>query len=171
MRPNLPNTRLIPAHRITVHLRPLALAANITQATFCRLDQVLLTFGHLYMIFYQLHEPVDRPAQKAVLESLEKRWAASDQDIFIAAVYLNPFIKNVPFNSTLERFVPIQKVQLLEGLYNRFLPNHPIPQHEIWSNLMDYEGDKGVYRLLSTSIPKIRSAAEFRVSTTTMNLF
>jgi hypothetical protein len=34
------------------HLEPLAIAANITQATNCRLDTVLLTFGYL-VIRYQ----------------------------------------------------------------------------------------------------------------------
>lgn len=34
-----------------MHLAPLARAANVAQAAFCRLDQILLTFGSL-SIYY-----------------------------------------------------------------------------------------------------------------------
>ena len=36
------------------YLEPLAIAANITQANDCRLDQVLLTFGFVYHFFSSL---------------------------------------------------------------------------------------------------------------------
>ncbi|PBK83460.1 hypothetical protein ARMGADRAFT_1037846 [Armillaria gallica] len=35
--------------QIKNHLEPLAIAANVTQAALCHLDQVLLMFGQLYM--------------------------------------------------------------------------------------------------------------------------
>jgi len=35
--------------RITQYLEPLAIAANITQASFFWMDEVLLTFGSLFM--------------------------------------------------------------------------------------------------------------------------
>lgn len=40
--------------RMKCHLDPLAVAANITQASFCRLDEVLLTFGYLVMQYQQM---------------------------------------------------------------------------------------------------------------------
>ena len=40
--------------RIEQHLEPLAVAANVTQSAFCRLDEVLLTFGALMMNYKDL---------------------------------------------------------------------------------------------------------------------
>jgi hypothetical protein len=36
-------------HSMKCHLEPLTITTNITQASFCCLDQVLMTFGHLIM--------------------------------------------------------------------------------------------------------------------------
>ena len=42
--------------RIKHYLFPLAIAANVTQSATCQLDDVLLTFGRLYMEFQKLDE-------------------------------------------------------------------------------------------------------------------
>ena len=60
-------------YRIKNHLEPLAIAANITQSAFCRLDEVLLTFGVLYHHFSNMHDPADNHIRTAVLNSLESR--------------------------------------------------------------------------------------------------
>lgn len=73
------------------HLEPLAIAANVTQAAFCCLDTVLLTFGFLVMQYKRMSDEGDRIASHSIISSLEKRWMAADQDIFIAAVIVNPF--------------------------------------------------------------------------------
>nr|GAT59230.1 predicted protein [Mycena chlorophos] len=78
--------------RMKTHLQPLALAANITQAAFCRLDEVLFTFGHLYREFDRLNQRADRHIREAVLASIERRWAKCDQDVFIVTAILNPFV-------------------------------------------------------------------------------
>ena len=44
------------------HLEPLAIAANITQASFCRLDEVLLTFGYLVMQYQKMQTDADDAA-------------------------------------------------------------------------------------------------------------
>lgn len=61
--------------RIKRQLEPLAIASHITQADNCRLDDVLLTFGHLYKFYSDMPEPEDQAARKAVLDSLQKRWS------------------------------------------------------------------------------------------------
>ncbi|KAF9058366.1 hypothetical protein BDP27DRAFT_1151824, partial [Rhodocollybia butyracea] len=76
--------------RIKNHLEPLAIAANITQSAFCRLYQVLLTLGSLYMHFQRLTDPLDVDIRTAVLKSIEGRWKKTDQEVFIAAALLNP---------------------------------------------------------------------------------
>ena len=55
------------------HLEPLAIAANITQASFCRLDEVLLTFGYLVMQYQKMQTDADDAAACAsIIASIEK---------------------------------------------------------------------------------------------------
>ncbi|KAJ7459620.1 hypothetical protein B0H11DRAFT_1736953, partial [Mycena galericulata] len=83
------------------HLNPLAVACNVVQAAFCSLDTVLLAFGLLYAKYKSgLHIEQEDSGIRAVLNSLEKRWknAGAEQEVFIAAVLLNPYFKNTPFS-------------------------------------------------------------------------
>jgi hypothetical protein len=73
------------------------IAANVVQASFCRLDKVLLTFGFLVMQFQQPGMDQDVIGREAILKSLELQWHKSDQELFIAAVIANPFYCNSPF--------------------------------------------------------------------------
>ena len=81
-----------------LHLKPLAIAANLTQGAFCRLDEVLMVFGYLFHEFSGLNDPIDNVVKQAVLNSIELRWSKCDQDVFIAAAILNPFVKISPFH-------------------------------------------------------------------------
>ena len=55
------------------HLEPLAVAANITQASFCRLDEVLLTFGYLVMQYQLMQaDPGNAVACDSIITSIEK---------------------------------------------------------------------------------------------------
>ncbi|KAI0363229.1 hypothetical protein BV20DRAFT_958722, partial [Pilatotrama ljubarskyi] len=83
--------------RVKLHLEPLAVAANVTQSNSCRLDDVLITFGSLLQFFDSLNEPEETEIKEAVVRSLETRWSKADQDVFIAAVILNPFIRTRAF--------------------------------------------------------------------------
>ncbi|KAF8984776.1 hypothetical protein BDQ17DRAFT_1436875 [Cyathus striatus] len=103
------------------HLAPLAIAANLTQSSFCRLDEVLLTFGYLTMHFSSLPaEDID--ISTAVLASIERRWAQSDNDVFIAATILNPFVKLNPFHKSW-LFTLGRIDALMERLWTRFYGN------------------------------------------------
>ncbi|KAH9988278.1 hypothetical protein BJV74DRAFT_796328 [Russula compacta] len=78
--------------RMKCHLEPLAYAANITQVAICHIDEVLMTFGWLVMHYKQMiTDPDDAVGCQAIINSIEQWWAKADQDIFIAAVILNPF--------------------------------------------------------------------------------
>ena len=99
-----------------LNLEPLAIAANVTQAAFCRLDTVLLTFGFLVMQYEQTTDEADCTASKSIISSLEKRWMAADQDIFIATVIVNPFFRADPF-ARHPRFVVAGIIELLARLY------------------------------------------------------
>lgn len=78
--------------RVQAILEPLAIAANVTQASHTRLDHVLITLGNLFRI-YTNEITFDEASRNKILSSLETRWAAADQDIFIAGVFLNPYIR------------------------------------------------------------------------------
>ena len=80
-------------YRTCAHLEPLAIAANITQASNTRLYHVLTTLANLYRIYSNLDSVDDSDVRDGILNSLEKRWAAADQEPFIAAVVLNPFLR------------------------------------------------------------------------------
>jgi hypothetical protein len=82
------------------HLRPLAEAANIIQSAFCRLDTVVLTFGYLFVTYTAMKDADDLPGCQAIIKSLASRWAKTDQEIFVAAIILNPFYRREPLAVT-----------------------------------------------------------------------
>lgn len=71
---------------------------NIHQAAHARPEHVVISFGFLYFRYSKLVDVDDAPARTAVLESAERRWANCDQEVFIAAVIVNPFYKVAPFS-------------------------------------------------------------------------
>ncbi|KAF8161039.1 ribonuclease H-like domain-containing protein [Crassisporium funariophilum] len=85
--------------KIQAILEPLAIAANITQASHTRLDHVLLTLGNLFQIYSSSStQTLDAEIAYGIQSSLEKRWEKADQDIFILAVFFNPYICSCIFN-------------------------------------------------------------------------
>ena len=66
------------------------------QAAHTHLDHVLLTLGNLFHIYS--NPALDPQIWAAILGSLEKHWAKGDQDVFILAVFLNPYIQQHPFS-------------------------------------------------------------------------
>lgn len=82
--------------RVKALLEPLAIASNITQASHTRLDHVLLTLANLFRIYSKAE--IDGPSCAKIIRSIEKRWAKADQDVFIAATFLNPYIRKRCFN-------------------------------------------------------------------------
>ncbi|KIK80126.1 hypothetical protein PAXRUDRAFT_75341, partial [Paxillus rubicundulus Ve08.2h10] len=71
-------------------LEPLTIAANILQGRYMRLNITALCLKNLYCIFWDVK--MDSKISTAVQVSLEKCWAEADQDVFICAVVLNPFL-------------------------------------------------------------------------------
>jgi hypothetical protein len=85
-------------YRVTRYLEPLAIAANVVQESFCRMDQVLLTFGFLVMKYRDEKMNQDIIGRDAIIKSIELRWSKSDQEVFISAVLVNPFYRTTPFH-------------------------------------------------------------------------
>lgn len=84
--------------RIVKQLKPLAIAANLFQAPYCRLDHVLLGLGRLYW-FYGSQPPDKQLVASKMQKSIEQRWNATDQELFILGLFFNPYIRTKCFNS------------------------------------------------------------------------
>jgi hypothetical protein len=129
------------------HLEPLAIAANVTQASFCRMDQVLLMFSHLVMQYTAMNDPDDRAGCAAIIASIEHRWAKADQEVFVATVILNPFFQTVPFAPA--PFLNNAGIHaLLRRLWTRFYAAQP--PVEFHTQTSDYLKSTGLFHHLQT---------------------
>lgn len=142
------------------HLEPLAIAANVTQAAFCRLDTVLLTFGFLVMRYERMLDEGDYIASRSIISSLEKRWMAANQDIFIAAVIVNPFFRGAPFGRH-PRFVVAGIIELLGRLYLRFFLE--VAPQMFSAELRDYLTEEGQYTELRATCNRHKTSAKQQV--------
>ena len=134
--------------RLEQHLEPLAVTANTLQATHCRLDTVLLAFGYLIKRYRAMVAPEDLIGCTAILNSLEKRWLAADQRIFIATVIVNPFYRTTAF-APRQRFINAHIKNLLASLYLRFFGT-PVPD-EFYTELHDFLMGSGQYNELEVT--------------------
>ncbi|KAI0830187.1 hypothetical protein BC628DRAFT_1408347 [Trametes gibbosa] len=144
--------------RIKQHLEPLAITANMTQSNACRLDQVLITFRRLFQSFSELDSPDEDMIKTAVLRSLQMHWDKADQDVFLAAAILNPFLKCCPFRALPLVFAPAAVHTLLERLWNRFYPSHEAPA-TFYNEVSQYLRETGDYINLSSTKQAIEKAA------------
>ncbi|KXN88697.1 hypothetical protein AN958_06241, partial [Leucoagaricus sp. SymC.cos] len=108
--------------QVVQHLKPLSVAANLTQGAVCRLDTVLLTFGYLFYSYHTLmssSDQLDQAGCSAILASIETQWKKADQEVFICAVLLNPLYNFSPF-TTVDILINANIIALFSRLYERF---------------------------------------------------
>ena len=144
-------------NRVVRHLRPLGIAANITQSSFCRVDTVLLTFGHLVATYRKMNDPEDLPGCNAIIKSIERRWSKADQEIFIAAVILNPFYQTSPF-AQIPQLRTAEIIAMTTRLWKRFFRTDAPPNFAL--DLLDYLGKKGEYKNLDIMLNVERNRAD-----------
>ncbi|KAI5998190.1 hypothetical protein EDD15DRAFT_2162292, partial [Pisolithus albus] len=148
-------------------LEPLAFASTITQMAHFRVDQSLLLMGFLYVEYSKLLE-ADSENQlfaameceeliQTVLDSLEKRWKNCDQDVYIAAVVLNPIYKIAPF-AKIPQLNLAGIFALICKLWTRFFGSSP--PHELFMELQDYLGNKGTYTNFAPWVENVQREAE-----------
>lgn len=120
-------------------------------------------FGLLVMRYNDLksREPDEAATCNAILNSLEKRWANSDQDVFIAAVLLNPVHKTAPFMKSI-KFTQAAIFALFSRLWTRFY-SESIP-HEFFQEFNDYFEGSGQYESLKTYIRALQYMATEQAS-------
>jgi hypothetical protein len=146
--------------RIQIILEPLAIAANVTQAAHTRLDHVLLTLGNLFRVYSDPN--LDPQIQTGILGSLEKRWAKADQDVFILAVFLNPYIRQQPFSHAALTHANIYEITA--RLFTRIFYRQPDLQ--FLKAFEDYFSDTGDFSRRSMELDMMKGLYESRVSDT-----
>ncbi|KAH7922722.1 hypothetical protein BV22DRAFT_1106461 [Leucogyrophana mollusca] len=117
---------------IKIHLEPLAIAANILQANDTRLDITILVFANVYRI-YNNPSP-DDTIQQHVQSSLEKCW--NDQDVFIAAIVMNPFIRAKLFVPGRPELTPLGLYGIVKGVFERMFRKSP--DFAFYRTFLDY---------------------------------
>ncbi|KAI6117332.1 hypothetical protein EDD17DRAFT_1499938, partial [Pisolithus thermaeus] len=138
-------------------------------------DQSLLLMGFLYAEYSKLLE-ADPENQlfaameceeliQTVLDSLEKHWKNCDQDVYIAAVVLNPVYKTAPF-AKISQLNLAGIFALICKLWTRFFGSSP--PHELFMELQDYLGNKGTYMNFAAWVENVQHEAEKKVWTFTI---
>jgi hypothetical protein len=143
------------------HLEPLAIASNLTQSTFCRLDDVFITFGFLLIQFSKLSTPQDNEVRAALLASLNKRWEKSDRVPFILATFLNPFLRIRPFNLANKITTQAKIEGLIEDAWRRFYNEEP--PMELIIQVEDYFHNTGTFEDLALAAKREEGRAELAV--------
>ena len=93
----------------------------------------------------------ERHTIQSIIDSLEKRWSKCEQEVFLAAVILNPIYKTLPF-APLNTFTNSGIYQLLSQLWTHSFQQDP--PHELLTELFDYMGNTAAY----ASIPNFLAA-------------
>lgn len=105
--------------RVKTHLEPFTIATLVLQAPDAKLSAVPLTLGNLYRIF---SDPNVEPRVRSVVhDSLEKRWAKADQDVFIASLLMNPYIRGRSFASGSSFLTPAGLYAIVRRVYERVM--------------------------------------------------
>lgn len=121
-----------------------------------------MTFAYLYMEYSKLREDEDAAVREALLGSINRRWMKSDQDAFITAVMLNPFLKIAPFKRDRSLITNVAIYSLLARLWKRFY--NEAPPHELYTQLDQYLNDKGEFAQVPTVVNILKVEAERNVS-------
>lgn len=145
---------------MTRYLEPLAVAANITQGSFCHMDQVLVTFGFMSMIYHSDDMKHDMTGQQAILNSIDAHWAKSDQRVFIAAVLVNPCYRTRLFAHH-PRFNLSQIKTLFARLFVRFF--NAYPKEIFFTHLEDFFNGRGIFMGIDQAVEGILTQAHSQV--------
>lgn len=149
--------------RLTQHLEPLAIAANITQGSATRLDHVLLTIANLYKLFSE--STVNPAASACITSSLERRWSKCDQEVFILAVFFNPYIRDQLFG--MHHFVSrYGLLAMARRAFRRFNPKLEDPMdgpNGFSTAFLDYIESKGAFSPEMMSLDSRKAGARSAV--------
>jgi len=83
----------------------------------------------------------DGDVRAAVIKSLEKRWAAADQEVFIVAVFLNPYIRRQCFSRAV--LTDGELYNMVARVFERLLGQRP--DLDLFKAFMDYSKGHGEF--------------------------
>lgn len=156
--------------RMTLILEPLAIAANKLQATFIRLDVVLITFGHLLLSYRNLlNNPTvledvdDTRGISRIISSLEHRWKKCDQEAFVAALLICPLYGRGFLNPTHPLFIHANTMDFLCKMYCRLFQVDAAPD-EFEDELEDFLKRRGTYESMERTVERAIRRAEEKVN-------
>jgi hypothetical protein len=128
---------------ILSHIEPLAVGVNMCQGSGTRPDHVIFIFAWLRRYYSRLlaeDEARHRPVIKTI-ESIDKRWATVDHEVFILAMCLNPYVKRRLFASSM---TPQHLVKMLKAQYCRvFKVNDMITPPSLVQDFLAYLNETG----------------------------
>ena len=96
-----------------------------------------------------MDDPEDLPGCNAIIESIKQRWSKADQEIFIAAVILNPFYQTSPFAQIPQLHIA-EIIAMATHLWKQFFKTNTLPNFAL--ELLDYLGKWGEYSTLDVII-------------------
>ena len=99
----------------------------------------------------------------AIIDSLEKWWDKSDQEVFVAAVILNPMYNTKPF-AQIRKFTYANIYSLLVKLWKRFYCGSE-PSVQLQQEMMAYFRGVGDYESMDTWVQ-----ATIQTSATTVSV-
>jgi hypothetical protein len=126
------------------------------------MDQVLLTFGYLILQYPQPPMDDDPMARNTIINSIEKRWSKTDQELFIASVLINPFYRSAPFTEQ-HTFSYAGQCSLFSRLWMWFNNSTSPPPSKFLSQADNFIRGSGTYAELQQKIDDEINAAHSSV--------
>ena len=99
----------------------------------------MLTLGNLYKTYDK--PELEAPIRERILGSLELRWAAVDQDVFILVALFHPWIRTQAFNNA--ALTQMQLMAIADRTFKRIFETDP--GFLLVSQLTDYCNKTGIY--------------------------
>ncbi|KAJ7791145.1 hypothetical protein B0H14DRAFT_2213664, partial [Mycena olivaceomarginata] len=148
---------------VSRYLTPLTVTSNVTQGANTRLDNVLVTLAVLYHRYSTDTKSFDCAAHNTVIcAGLAKRWKAlkHDQDFYILAVFLNPFLRVFFFNDddthSLSR---VGLYHVVKRVYTRIFQlsdDFAVPS-ALFAQYLDYYDGRGRYTSEKMALKEFKS--------------
>ncbi|KAF8147012.1 ribonuclease H-like domain-containing protein [Mycena galopus ATCC 62051] len=138
------------------YLTPLAIAANVTQGANTCLDHVLITLAMLHLTYSLDNSFAFGDDNKIICDSLEKRWMAlkRDQDFYVVAVFLNPFLRAFYFNRAIHSLSRTGLYAVVKRVYKRMfrILDDSIFPPQLFQQYLDYYDSKTIYTTDSMAV-------------------
>lgn len=125
-----------------------------------------MTFGSLVMQYTDdKFRSDDERGANAIVQSIEKRWALCDQEVFICGLLFNPIYRTTPFANLRDRL----NLGALRGLFGRLYIRFFGSQNSATMNLLstecaDYFNGAGTFSFLKSEVELELEQAQNEVS-------